>query len=359
MRKSWVLWLLLISLLAATGCSARKGQSPNPRGPGAPQDSSPPFAPGTQASETLELPETASRLIFSPSGEYAVIYQPALGLVGSILERKTLALKRLPGLANHGRADWSEASSRLVCYTYPDNPELGGEAGLVVATPENDQWEMIYSVDLSEQRFPGDPFPAWGPDEQAIRFMEPRGIMEISGPGGQPRLLVPARRLKGLFEEDGGLDSFRWNPPASMAAWIRQDSVRPEIWVVDVASGEARALGEFDEIQGGLAWDPRSEAIYIAAGGPTSAIWRLELRTGEKKQITQGPSHAWPAVSPSGERIAFLADGGQSMGYMDQSGTVQFFSGSFAYGEPPIWLSETEVAAQTSDNQLLIFRVKE
>src|SRR5690606_5993312 len=63
-------------------------------------------------------------------------------------------------------------------------------------------------------------------------------------------------------------------------------SVKLELWVIDLATGEGRALGN-DLFPAAIAWAPSSEEIFFSADHQgRRPVFRAELRTGTVTRFT-------------------------------------------------------------------------
>jgi dipeptidyl aminopeptidase/acylaminoacyl peptidase len=172
--------------------------------------------------------------------------------------------------------------------------------------------------------------PAWSPDSRTLAFAsdrdDKRQIYLIDVHGGE------ARRLTS-FED--GIGAFRWSPDGKSIALTRtdpktdamkerektfgdfdvigQDYRMSHLWVLDVASAQAKRLtsgaftvGEFDWSPDGkrIAFDHRINGANANGGTADISIVTVADETVTPLVTQQGPDTS-PTWSPDGSRIAF------------------------------------------------------
>lgn len=100
------------------------------------------------------------------------------------------------------------------------------------------------------------------------------------------------------------LSHLGWIEEASLLATVRGAAlITAEIARITLPSGELRTL------ERGACASPspdRSRAAFIPGPGLRSDVWILDLRTGERRQLTTGLPARCAAWSPDGRRIAAL-----------------------------------------------------
>jgi len=116
-------------------------------------------------------------------------------------------------------------------------------------------------------------------------------------------------------------------PVGSTVAWLIDEQGCRNIWVASAPDWKARKVTNFNEDDGQeiaeLAWAPDGKSLFFARGGdfenggdnpnpamspqkPDQSVWVVVLDGSAAKKLTEG--HA-PAVSPTGDLIAFLRNG--------------------------------------------------
>ena len=201
--------------------------------------------------------------------------------------------------------------------------------------------------------------PVWSPDGRQILFASQRGMGEgekggelwvATLGGGEPRLLA---RIK------GGATQPRWSPDGSRAFFIsgvgepEKDvrvvdriplwsndvgftyNLRSHVHVVDVASGNVKALTEGDFNVACYAPSNDGGRIAYAASADDLAPREMEIRTldlasGETSTVAEGLMAMSLCWSPSDEQIAFMGND-LSRGYATHVGVWVLPSGG---GEP-------------------------
>ncbi len=209
-------------------------------------------------------------------------------------------------------------------------PTAGGEARQLTSSPQNDDT------------------PRWSPDGKWIAFLSERPrpgakkdetdeakrqVWLIRPDGGEPRPLssAPGSVSELAWSRDGKTIGFvarepksedrkrrekekddAWTPPETYP-WAR-------LWVIDLASREARQLTRGDLHVTGFSFSPDGQRIAFA-GQPTplipdsynSDLYVVPVAGGEPKSLVQRRgADAAPEWSPDGKWIAFLSQDGKS-----------------------------------------------
>jgi len=149
--------------------------------------------------------------------------------------------------------------------------------------------------------------PRISPDGQWVAFVElvagTRNLVVMPLDGGEKRQLTFL---------DGGVWYPAWAPDGKRIVFGSRETGAPGLWIVDVESGAARALGQnrYDGT-GDIAWWPSSHIIYELEDDQEAYLFDPE--TGEDRLFVRAEEHAWlydPRPSPDGNSVAFRRTGG-------------------------------------------------
>lgn len=150
--------------------------------------------------------------------------------------------------------------------------------------------------------------PAWSPDGKFVSY--------FSDKSGEYRLyieaqdgLMPPREI--VLQSPTHYYTASWSPDSKK---ILFSDTNLKVWVVDVASGQAKVVGNDPWMVPNRTlnpvWSPDSKWVAYASRlrSMYHAIFVSHVETGETKQITDGLADAvWPAWDASGKYLWFLA----------------------------------------------------
>ena len=150
--------------------------------------------------------------------------------------------------------------------------------------------------------------PAWSPDGKYVSY--------FSDKSGEYRLyieaqdgLTPAREI--VIPNPKQYYTSSWSPDSKKILYSDTDL---KVWVMDVASGQAKVVGNdpwmVPQRTLNPVWSPDSKWVAYASRlrSMYHAIFVSNVETGETKQVTDGLADAvWPAWDASGKYLWFLA----------------------------------------------------
>ncbi len=150
--------------------------------------------------------------------------------------------------------------------------------------------------------------PAWSPDGKFISY--------FSDKSGEYRLyieaqdgLTPPREI--VLQNPTHYYTASWSPDSKK---ILYSDTNLKVWVMDVASGQAKVVGNdpwmVPQRTLNPVWSPDSKWVAYASRlrSMYHAIFVSNVETGETKQVTDGLADAvWPAWDASGKYLWFLA----------------------------------------------------
>lgn len=140
-----------------------------------------------------------------------------------------------------------------------------------------------------------------------------------------------------------------------IASQPRQDgSIRYRLMKSDIDGAREEVIREQDEPLMSPAWAPDGETIaYVSFETSRSAIFMHNLRTGERRQLTNFRGlNTSPVWSPDGRRLAMVLsrDGNPDIYVMEvATGELQRVTSHFAIDTEPAWLPDGRTLLFTSD----------
>jgi tricorn protease len=150
--------------------------------------------------------------------------------------------------------------------------------------------------------------PAWSPDGKYISYFSDKSG-EYRLVLAQPDGLSPPREIP--LPKPTHYYTVSWSPDSRKLLYT---DANVSVWVLDVASGQARIVGRDEwmvpERTLNPVWSPDSK--WVAYSGRLQSLHRAifvsNVETGESKQLTDGLADAvWPAWDASGKYLWFLA----------------------------------------------------
>lgn len=149
----------------------------------------------------------------------------------------------------------------------------------------------------------------------------------------------------------------RFSPQGDRILFTSFEPLGPRIFLQDVATARRQMIGDQP---GTMTFAPRfspdgTSVVYSLSVGGTTDLFRLDLRSGRRIQLTNAPSIATaPSFSPDGRQIVFESDrsGTQQLYIMDADGgpARRISFGAGRYGTP-VWSPRGDLIAFTKSHQ--------
>lgn len=233
----------------------------------------------------------------------ALIVALAVATAASLGAQDRFPVQRLTfDPAQEGFPSWSPDGRTLV-YSYGIERDSMLVAGLhtVPSAGGRPQW---LTDEIGEH-------PNWSRDGHYIVFDADMGnsIKITSASGGPPIRVVPAS----IPVARGGLPL--WSPDGRRIAFKEG----PNLWILDIGTGETRVFYEAPEGKIPLpgCWSPDGAAVYFTlrdAESPASSIWAALVDGDDRREILPAGEHAYRYMdlSPDGSLLAYVKCTGRS-----------------------------------------------
>jgi TolB protein len=337
----------------------------------------------------LALPLAASRaqdttrrevrigLTYQPGTRPGIAVLPILGMSGdsvrAILERDLDHSDRVEVL---GRAAFEGTAGAAVRANYPLWRRLGAAAVIQGSMTPTGVQVILHDVGAGRVLETRDFALAGAPASREWR-MSVHGVSDeierwITGRRGiaQTRILYVRAKQVYVIDADGagataltsGATSLSpsWAPDGRRIAYSTLGSRGSEIHVMDLATGQSRALGG---ASGGLnitpEWSPDGRSIVFAQGRESGTdLMVADIAGGGARRLTvgRGTDNVSPTFSPDGRRIAFTSGraGHPEVYSMDADGANVELLTPYQYGET----SYRSSPAWSPDGRLVAFQAR-
>lgn len=149
--------------------------------------------------------------------------------------------------------------------------------------------------------------PRWSPDGESIAYRtlesgDGGGVFVIPVDGGEARRVVSG----------GGMnDPLSWSPDSrQLALALEVESGNVDIAIMGRDGGPARRLTSHAAADRSPSWSADGRRVFFCSNRTgRDEIWVVDLESSQERQITSDGGNAYPAVSPAGDRIAWIAGG--------------------------------------------------
>jgi hypothetical protein len=149
--------------------------------------------------------------------------------------------------------------------------------------------------------------PAWSPDGRRIAFRSTTS----GGAGGIFVIELGAKRPRKVTDAELLFDHMAWSPDGTRIAYADGKGDTLDIFVVDVETGRVEPVVTGPGFDTSPSWAPAGEEIVFASTRTgRQDIWAVDVGTGRLNQISADGGNTHPAVSPSGDKIAWVTDRG-------------------------------------------------
>ncbi len=148
----------------------------------------------------------------------------------------------------------------------------------------------------------------------------------------------------------------RFSANGKLLTYINFDDGRPQVYLLDLASGKQQRLGSFGQVTFSPRFAPDGRTIIFSVEqGGTTNIYSMPIGSNKPKQLTSGAAiDTGGSYSPDGSKIIFESDrgGSQQLYVMSASGggaqRISFGKGSYS---TPVWSPKGDLIVYTKQSE--------